>query len=112
MAMFVVRNDGTRPEGLEIKLRRRTPGSSGEQADWFCLGDPEAARRAGHAVVILHDGWYADDHGGGVAIFGPFWEIRDTAFSVREVAPDPAPVASREEQAAELVNVRKAIFGA
>jgi hypothetical protein len=81
--------------------------------DWFCLGDAGAARSAGHNVVTLHDGWYADDTGGGVAIFGPYWEIRDTPFTVREVAPDPLPVA-REGQGTEqnVVDVRKAIFGA
>jgi hypothetical protein len=115
MAMFIVRNDGGEPEGLVVKLRRRTPalvaGSAGV-ADWFCLGDPEAARRAGHHVVPLHDGWYADDTGGGVTIFGPYWEIRDTPFTVRETASDPAPAEREEDQGVEIVNVRKAIFGA
>jgi hypothetical protein len=117
--MFIIRNDGERPEGLpegfEVKLRRRTPSLVAQGAatiDWFTLGDPEAARRSGHKVVPLHDGWYADDTGGGVAIFGPYWEIRDTPFTVREVAPDPAPATRREEAGAEIVNVRKAIFGA
>jgi len=115
MVMFVIRNNGRRPEAAAVKLRRRTPASvacGGDQIDWFCLGDPEAARRAGHDVVTLHDGWYADDTGGGVAIFGPYWEIRDTPFTVREVAPDPATAARHDDQAAEIVNVRKAIFGA
>ncbi len=33
----------------------------------------------------VHDGWYADDTGGGVAIWGQgrHWEIRDTPFTVR-----------------------------
>ena len=63
--------------------------------------------------MTLHDGWYTDDTGGGVVIFGPYWEIRDTPFTVREVAPDPAPVV-RDGQSRErdLVDVRKAIFGA
>ncbi|HUB11735.1 MAG TPA: hypothetical protein VMB34_07235 [Acetobacteraceae bacterium] len=114
MPIFIVRNDGHVPEGLEVKLRRRTPAIVAEQTDrvdWFCLGDPVAARHAGHAVVTLHDGWYADDSGGGVAIYGPYWEIRDTPFTVREVAPDPATPQQRGD-AAEIVNVRKAIFGA
>jgi hypothetical protein len=65
MMMFLIRNDGRRPEGLEVKLRRRTPAlvaRGADLVDWFCLGDPEAAR---------HD-----------------------------------------DQVAEIVNVRKAIFGA
>ncbi len=113
--IFLVRNDGGRPEGLEVKLRRRTPAlvaSEADLVDWFCLGDPEAARNVGHNVVTLHDGWYADDTGGGVAIFGPYWEIRDTPFTVRETAPDPLPAARREARTTEIVNVRKAIFGA
>jgi hypothetical protein len=115
MVMFVIRNDGREPAGLTVKLRRRTPSvvaRGSDLVDWFCLGDPDMARRAGHAVVTLHDGWYADDSGGGVTVFGPYWEIRDTPFSVREVAPDPPPAARQEDQATEIVNVRKAIFGA
>ena len=112
--MFIVRNTGQQPDGVEVKLRRRTPALAAitaEQVDWFCLGDAEVARRAGQDVVLLHDGWYADDMGGGVAIFGPYWEIRDTPFSVKERAPDPSP-AAQPQDAGEIVNVRKAIFGA
>ena len=47
-----------------------------------------------------------------MVIFGPYWEIRDTPFSVSEVAPDPDPAAERQENAPDVVNVRKAIFGA
>lgn len=112
--MFIVRNTGRQPEGLVVKLCRRTPSlvaKAADQVDWFCLGDADAARRAGHDVVLLHDGWYADDTGGGVTIFGPYWEIRDTPFSVREAAPDP-PAAKEPPEAGETINVRKAIFGA
>jgi hypothetical protein len=114
MAMFIIRNTGQEPAGLAVKLRRRTPAlvaSTPEQVDWFCLGDAAAARQDGHDVVALHDGWYADDTGGGVTIFGPYWEIRDTPFTVREAAPDPVP-AAEPQSADEIVNVRKAIFGA
>jgi hypothetical protein len=113
--MFVIRNDGQQPDGLEIKLRRQTPALVARDrasVDWFCLGDPDAARNAGHNVVTLHDGWYADDTGGGVTIFGPYWEIRDTPFTVREVAPDPAATGAQADNPTEIVNVRKAIFGA
>lgn len=111
--MFIVRSTGQQPEGLEVKLGRRTPSlvaTAADQVDWFCLGDAEAARRGGLDVVLLHDGWYADDTGGGVAVFGAYWEIRDTPFSVKEVAPDPSP-ATQPREAGETVNVRKAIFG-
>jgi len=115
MPMFIVRNSGEAPAGVAVKLRRRTPAivsKDADRVDWFCLGDPEAARRAGHTVVTLHDGWYADDSGGGVVIFGPYWEIRDTPFTVREAAPDPPPDSDPSRDADEIVNVRKAIFGA
>jgi hypothetical protein len=108
--LFIIRNDGQRPRDVEIKLRRRSPGS--DQVDWFVLGDAETARCTGHAVVALHDGWYADDKGGGVAVFGPYWEIRDTPFTVREVAPDPAPLPRQDSHDDDIVNIRKAIFGA
>jgi hypothetical protein len=113
--MFIIRNDGRRPDGAEVKRHRRTPASAARGAnlvDWFCLGDPEAARGAGHNVVALHDGWYTDDDGGGVTIFGAYWEIRDTPFTVREAAPDHPPASRQEDQAPDMVNVRKAIFGA
>ena len=115
MVMFIIRNDGQRPDGVDVKLRRRTPAlvtHGSDQIDWFSIGDPDTARRAGHNVVTLHDGWYADDTGGGVVIFGPYWEIRDTHFTVREVAPNLAPAAPQKDQPEDIANVRKAIFGA
>jgi len=105
--LFIIRNDGQRPGEFEIKLRRRSSGS--DRVDWFVLGDPETAHCAGHHVVALHDGWYADDAGGGVAVFGPFWEIRDTPFTVREVAPDPEPPSREHDFGDDVVNIRGAI---
>jgi hypothetical protein len=68
-----------------------------------------------HAGFLLrrHDGWYADDTGGGVAIWGQgrFWEIRDTPFSVRETSVNSVMPASSPAREGEIVNVRKAIFG-
>jgi hypothetical protein len=65
----------------------------------------------GLKVIPVHDGWYADDTGGGVAVFGQgkFWEVRDTPFSVKEA--DAAVVAPSEAVDGEIVNVRGAIFG-
>ena len=108
--MFIIRNTGERPFGVEVKGQRRSPGADG--VDWFVLGDAETARSTGHHVVMLHDGWYADDTGGGVAVFGPYWEIRDTPFTVREAAPDPAPLSKQHDRDSEVINVRRAIFGA
>ncbi len=110
--MFIIRTDGDAPAetGFTIRLTRRTPAiASGGTRDFFCDGDPETAR--GCLVVPVHDGWYADDTGGGVAIWGQgrFWEISDTPFTVRETSAG----APRNVNAAEgdVVNVRRAIFG-
>ena len=102
--IFIVRTSGPKPD-LAVKMTRCATDDSGK-TDYFCVGDP-----AELSVIPVHDGWYADDTGGGVAIFGQgkFWEVRDTPFSVRESDYGIADKAA--EQAAELVNVRGAIFG-
>ncbi|MDQ2804052.1 MAG: hypothetical protein M3Y41_15770, partial [Pseudomonadota bacterium] len=78
----------------------------------FCTGDLDAARAAGLSVFPVHDGWYADDTGGGVAVWGQgrYWEVRDTPFTVKEASGPSEP---REAPAdMEPLNVRQAIFGA
>ncbi len=102
--MFIVRTAGAKPD-LAVKMTRRTPDGSGT-TDYFCIGEAE-----GLPIVAVHDGWYADDTGGGVAIFGQgkFWEVRDTPFSVVESDDGVAETAS--QPAAGIVNVRGAIFG-
>src|SRR5262249_30721337 len=91
--MFVVRTTGPAPaaDGIAVKLARRTPAivAEGPTTDYFCVGEPaarDALRAAGRPVVELRDGWYADDTGGGVAIWGQgqYWEVRDTPFRVKE----------------------------
>ncbi len=102
--MFIVRTDGPKPE-LAVKMIRRATDGSGK-TDYFCVGD------AGDLPVVpVHDGWYADDAGGGVAIFGQgkFWEVRDTPFSIVEADDGIAEEAA--QPVAEIVNVRGAIFG-
>ena len=113
--MFILRlADGAAPPpGLTAKLQRRTPGSA-ESMDHFCVGEAAAIavlREAGLAVVELRDGWYADDAGGGVAIWGQgrYWEVRDTPFTVREASGPASPPAEPGER--DLVDVRRAIFG-
>ena len=62
-------------------------------------------------MIPVHDGWYADDRGGGVAIWGQglFWEVRETPFKVTEACgPQAAPPAPAEDD--DVVNVRAAIF--
>ena len=111
--MFIIRTNGEIPAGTGFSIRqtRRTPAlASGGTHDFFCDGDLQAARDQNLNVVPVHDGWYADDTGGGVAVWaqGQFWEIRDTPFTVRETsagAPGQAPDPGSEE-----VNVRGAIF--
>jgi hypothetical protein len=93
--MFIVRTVGETPSetGFTIRLTRRTPVLiSGGTRDFFCDGDLDAAKRQQLNVVPVHDGWYADDTGGGVAIWGQgrFWEIRDTPFTVRETSAEVA----------------------
>ena len=119
--MFIVRTAGARPDdpAVRIAVVRRTPsivrGSAG-QTDLFCIGEETAAERLreqGWQIVMLRDGWYEDDIGGGVAIWGQgqFWEIRDTPFSVKEAAGPTAGAAPDGEAPDQEVDVRKGIFG-
>ncbi|HLY46837.1 MAG TPA: hypothetical protein VKQ73_14740 [Stellaceae bacterium] len=118
--MFIVRTPtGTPPvAGVQLKLTRRTPplvATAPGQSDFFCVADAPAIaglRDAGLTVVELHDGYYEDDAGGGVAIWGQgrYWEIRDTPFTVKE-AVGPAGQAVEAPAGGEHVNVRGAIFG-
>jgi hypothetical protein len=114
--MFIIRTLGEVPSGVEFAIRhtRRAPAAaSSGRLDFFCDGDLEAAKGQGLNVVPVHDGWYADDTGGGVAIWGQgrFWEIRDTPFTVRESSNDPAIASTSATEDGETVNVRRAIFG-
>jgi hypothetical protein len=118
--MFIIRSSGEPPEtaGIQIKLSRKTPPNLPDaegKTDFFCVGEAErmaALRASGWTVVELHDGYYEDGRGGGVGIWGQgkYWEIRDTAFTIKE-----AVGATGEAEAGtvegEHVNVRGAIFG-
>jgi hypothetical protein len=120
--MFIIRTTGEAPQqaGIAVKLARRTPaivpGGAG-CTDFFCVGAPEtqaALRQAGCTLVPLRDGYYEDDTGGGVAIWGQgkYWEIRDTPFTVKE-AVGPAPTTEPKPASdTDTVNIRGAIFGA
>ena len=109
--MFIVRSNGAAPAGVSIKMRRRTPWSLKNETDFFCVGDSESLRAQSLTVVAVHDGWYPDDSGGGVAIFGQgrFWEVRDTPFTIQETDRQPLPSAAAT---GEIVDIRAAIFGA
>jgi hypothetical protein len=108
--IFIIRTEAGNSPPLEIKMVRQTPATG--QTDFFCLGDPASAKAAGWPVVPVHDGWYADDHKGGMAIWGQgmFWEVRDTPFTVKQACgPDAWPPEMTHDQDA-AVNVRQAIF--
>ncbi len=103
---------------MDVKLSRTTPPivpDATGKTDFFCVGEADsmaALRASGWTIVELHDGYYEDGKGGGVAIWGQgkYWEIRDTPFTIKEAvgptAPAEAPAAEGEQ-----VNVRGAIFG-
>lgn len=113
--IFIVRTETGNSPPFDIKLARITPPSLAESAgrsDFFCLGDPEIARAANWPVVAVHDGWYADDVGGGMAIWGQgmFWEVRDTPFTIKEACGAEAWPAQTKPHQDSDVNVRQAIF--
>jgi hypothetical protein len=113
--IFIIRSEAGRVPPLDVKMVRQTPAivpDSAGRVDFFCLGDPEAAKAAGWAVVAVHDGWYADDGAGGMAIWGQglFWEVRDTPFSVVQACGPEAWPAGLKPDADTEVNVRQAIF--
>lgn len=118
--MFIVRTSGELPAlaGVALKAQRLTPAMTPDAAgktDHFCVADEATVgvlRARGLDVVELRDGWYADDSGGGIGIFGHgrFWEVRDTPFTVKE-AVGPAETVTSGQTETEQVNVRSAIFG-
>jgi hypothetical protein len=116
--IFIVRTDAMpdlAPLGLVARMVRRTPvmvGGGDGSIDIFCDGDPDVAKSAGWSVLAVHDGWYADDTGGGMAIWGQgvFWEVRDTPFTVRQACGPEAWPAKVDHDQEAAVNVRQAIF--
>jgi hypothetical protein len=119
--MFLLRSAApSAPTSVEVKAVRRTPAivSNGAgKTDYFCIGEAEdiaTLRTEGWEVLELRDGWYADDNGGGIAIFGhgKYWEVRDTPFTVKEsVGSAASSQSSSDTPTGEHVNVRGAIFG-
>jgi hypothetical protein len=119
--MFIIRTTGEAPQqaGIAVKLARCTPaivpGGAG-CTDFFCVGPPEtlgSLREAGCTVVSLRDGYYEDDTGGGVAIWGQgkYWEIRDTPFTVKEAVGPSENAAAKPAGDTGTVNIRGAVFG-
>ena len=98
MRLFIVRATSAPPE-VEVKLVRRTPTivrAADDQRDFFCLADASAAQSLaarGWTVVPVNDGWYDDDTGGGVGVWGDgrYFELRDTLFTtVADAGPGRA----------------------
>lgn len=87
--IFVVRTTNTPPPECIVRIRT-TPAlvaTAPDQRDVFCVGDETVSdrlRAQGWNVLPVHDGWYADDDGGGVAVWGNgrYWEVRATPFDV------------------------------
>jgi hypothetical protein len=119
--MFIFRSaERAPPTFIVVKVVRRTPAivpQGAGKTDYFCVGTREditVLRSEGWEIVELHDGWYEDDAGGGVAIsdHGKYWEVRDTPFTVKESsAPAGEPPARGAATSDEPVNVRGAVFG-
>lgn len=73
-------------------LARQTPPivrTVDGQHDYFCLADEASIERLtaeGWPVVPVQDGWYDDDTGGGLGVWGNarYYELRDTLFTVRQ----------------------------
>jgi len=113
--IFIIRTEAGKVPKLDVKMVRKTPAivaDNAETIDFFCLGDPETAKAAGWPVLPVHDGWYADDHAGGMAIWGQglFWEVRDTPFTVKQACGPEAWPADLKHDRDAVVNVRQAIF--
>jgi hypothetical protein len=86
--LFIVRATSAPPD-VEVKVARRTPAivrTADDERDFFCLGDDavaESLAARGWTVVPVKDGWYDDDTGGGVGVWGDgrYFELRDTLFT-------------------------------
>jgi len=117
--MFIIRSfERPPPTSAVVKVVRRTPAiipQGAGKTDYFCVGQGEdiaALSAEGWETVELHDGWYEDGTGGGVAIsgHGKYWEVRDTPFTVKE-SGGPAEEAGGTAVSDKPVNVRGAVFG-
>jgi hypothetical protein len=90
--LFILRTTDPPPPDLDVVLARHTPPivrSAANQRDYFCLADDFTIDRLsadGWVVAPVHDGWYDDDSGGGLAVWANarHFERRDTLFTVRE----------------------------
>jgi len=87
--IFILREDGDGFPRVGADLRvvhsRRHPPLA--ERELFCVGSEgvlQGLREAGNVIVCVHDGWYPDELGGGVAVWGNarYWEVRSTPFDV------------------------------
>jgi hypothetical protein len=90
--LFILRTTDPPPAQVEVVLARHTPPivrTEANQHDYFCLAATPIIDRLssqGWPVIPVHDGWYDDDSGGGLAVWANarHFELRDTLFTVRE----------------------------
>ncbi len=85
--IFIVRTRDRTPTRGDVSIVHAREHPSGLERDLFCVGDEallERLRDDGYSIVPLHDGWYADESGGGVAVWGNgrYGEVRSTPFDV------------------------------
>ncbi|MBV9322466.1 MAG: hypothetical protein JO352_01615 [Chloroflexi bacterium] len=86
--IFVVRTrDDVGAVHGEARVVHARKDPTREQRDLFCVGDEglvQRLREDGCVVSALHDGWYPDELGGGVAVWGNgrYWEVRSSPFDV------------------------------
>lgn len=105
------------PDTVRVVCVRATPAgvpNGTGQTDFFCVADdgvPDALIARGLNIVSLTDGWYADDRGGGVTVWGggKHWETRETPFIVT-LSSGPASAAANH-LSSETPNIRDAILG-
>jgi hypothetical protein len=89
--LVILRGTGPPPPGAQVVLARHTPPivrTAANQRDYFCLADDPTLDRlsaAGWLVTPVHDGWYDNDTGGGLAVWANarHFELRDTLFTAR-----------------------------
>jgi hypothetical protein len=85
--IFAVRTRDVRDVNAGVRVVHTRTHPTGEGRDLFCVGPEELVQRLrddGRPVVALHDGWYPDELGGGVAVWGNgrYWEVRSSPFDV------------------------------
>jgi hypothetical protein len=85
--IFAVRTRDVMDVNGDVRVVHTRTHPTDQARDLFCVGPEELVQRLreeGRAIVALHDGWYPDELGGGVAVWGNgrYWEVRSSPFDV------------------------------